>query len=231
MTVTLDRILNVQKAMLLRLLGWMMDRVGGAAAGQVPTLDRATHLALLRTVRGAESAVRRLILVQARGLALGVRLRSRLAGGSARGGERRAGERGACFPLLDPRKRFPELDVLKPAKQRGEPRITMIGVDEWIPQPEPRRVPRAPLNAASLVRRLRRLETVLHDLPRQAKRLARWRARQAARAKAGLTHVRHGVVRPGWPPGYRRDGREPVHAILRECQRLARWAEAEDVAA
>ena len=60
----------------------------------------------------------------------------------------------------------------------------------------------------------------LEDVPRQARRYARWRARPLAERRPRLDHV----LRPGPPPGLRRRASHEVHAILSECSWLAHTA-------
>ncbi|MGE3832703.1 MAG: hypothetical protein AB7F76_17055, partial [Parvibaculaceae bacterium] len=71
--------------------------------------------------------------------------------------------------------------------------------------------------AVRLTRRLAALKRALDDVPRQARRLARWRAR---REKAKAPKFRS-PLRPGHPPGYRRKPVHPVDDVLIECHELA----------
>jgi hypothetical protein len=77
------------------------------------------------------------------------------------------------------------------------------------------------VEAARLLRRLAALETALANLPRQARRLARWRARQ---------RVRHHGLRPrsplriGAPPGQRQARPRAIDGVLAECNLLAHEA-------
>lgn len=78
------------------------------------------------------------------------------------------------------------------------------------------------LNAKRLCRRLLALQAALGDLPKQARRLARWEAkREAARAKSGR-YIR--AMRHGRPPGYRARPRHPVDFVLGDCHALALYA-------
>jgi hypothetical protein len=76
------------------------------------------------------------------------------------------------------------------------------------------------VSAARVIRRLEALESALADLPRQARRLVRWRMRQekseSPRFKTPL--------RPGRPPGYRRRAVHEVDELLQECHWLASYA-------
>ena len=84
----------------------------------------------------------------------------------------------------------------------------------------PRRPPAPddPLDATRLALRLQALGAALDDLPRQAKRFARWRARK----HAGRTR-RVWPLRPGRPPGQRPATRRTheVYEILHDLHGLA----------
>ena len=73
------------------------------------------------------------------------------------------------------------------------------------------------VNAARVIRRLEALEAALADLPRQAKRLVRWRLRE----EASETPSFKTPLRPGRPPGYRRRAVHLVDELLSECDWLA----------
>ena len=73
------------------------------------------------------------------------------------------------------------------------------------------------VSAARVIRRLEALESALADLPRQAKRLVRWRMRQ----EKSETHSFKTPLRPGRPPGYRRRAVHEVDELLHECHWLA----------
>jgi hypothetical protein len=134
----------------------------------------------------------------------------------------RGGRSRPAFQLFDPRK-----DFLKPRRAFGgiAPRIHVFGSDPLVAArwtaPEPAADPAPPpdglVAAGRLTRRLEALKAALDDLPRQARRLVRWRVR---REKAKAPRFKS-PLRPGHPPGYRR---KPVHAVddvLAECHGLA----------
>ena len=79
-----------------------------------------------------------------------------------------------------------------------------------------------PVNAESLHNRLRALRHALADLPKQARRLARFNARRDALLKAGRP-VRISIARPGLPPGWHERGKHDVDTVLRECHRLVQY--------
>jgi len=213
----------------------MVGLVEGRGLGSDPrtaTLPRCTRNAVLRILRPAEAAVRRLILIAARGVKATVRPPDRKArnrhrvirgpriksGSDApRSATRSTADTVPSLPLVDYLKRF---DFGPPRRRpKGVPRISVIGVTE--PRPIPGIALPSPddeLDAARICRRLRALKRALDDLPGQAKRFARWRARRDAGL---LRSPRLSPLRPGWPPGFRK---RPVHEIdhvLRECHALA----------
>lgn len=191
------------------------------------------RIAILRILRPAESAVRRLIVIAARGLVLkDVVPRPMPAGGIVGLG---GSSRPPSFQLFDGRKSF--VRVRKPRKiARLEPRIRVIGHDPRISalwhapaaKPEPELVPveDGRISAARLSRRLHALKLALADIPRQAKRLVRWQARRER-----LDFARRSFklpLRPGHPPGYRARPDHDIDNILAECHRLALDAQRAD---
>jgi hypothetical protein len=84
--------------------------------------------------------------------------------------------------------------------------------------------PDGQVDAARLSARLEALKRALDDLPRQARRLVRARARRDKVARLQL----QSVMRPGRPPGYRKVPTHDVDHVLAECHWLARDVEAHD---
>jgi hypothetical protein len=182
----------------------------------------------LRVLRPAESAARRLIFLAARGLAVKpVPMRTMpqrpMAG---KGGPKRV-----AFQLFDPRKRFTQSPPRREAFQ-ALPRISVPDRDPrvaalWseappaaLPQPLPG--DHGLIDAAPLSIRLQALKAALEDVPRQALRLVRWRARRERAQAKRFTFA--SPLRPGLPPGYRRSPTHDVDDILIYCHGLARDA-------
>jgi len=131
---------------------------------------------------------------------------------------------------LPPRPRtlaLPLFDSLRSPLSKGRPRyqpqasIPRISFPGSI-APSPI-VPRRPpwrddrLDATRLALRLAALAAALDDLPRQARRFARWKARK----EIGRTR-RTWPLRPGRPPGQRAASRRTeVHEILQDLHGLA----------
>ena len=199
---------------------------GTDTVGRIP---RSVHSTVLRVLRPAESAVRRLIVIAARGLVVKLkpaasRPMPKLAGAIGKGVPSRP-----SFQLFDQRKNFK-------ARRRGRrviPRIYVFGNDDvwgnyptvaslWAarrpimadPAPPP---PDGLVGAERLSRRLQALKLALEDLPRQAKRLARWRVRREAMPSPKFKSP----LRPGPPPGRRKKKVHSIDEILTECHWLA----------
>jgi hypothetical protein len=169
-------------------------------------------------LRPAESAVRRLIVIAARGLVVNAFApRPKPAKPIAKGGTTRT-----AFRLFDPRKKF---ESLRPElAPRFLPRIHVFGADPrvaalWAAAKvhSPVQSPDGLMNGQCVVQRLQALKAALDDLPRQARRLARLREKRK--------HVAHlklkSPLRPGRPPGHRRIKVHEVDDILSECHGLA----------
>ena len=125
------------------------------------------------------------------------------------------------FQLFDPRKRFAALRLQHRKIMRHHPRIHFFPYDSLRPAPPPVAAAELPpdglVKAARLTRRLQALKSALDDLPRQARRLARWQQRR----KAAPDHKFLSPLRPGHPPGYRRKPVHEVEEILIACDWLA----------
>jgi hypothetical protein len=224
---------------LLRIVEALFAMAGLSEVSAVATLPRHLRNAVLRILRPAESAVRRLVIIAARELVADVHpVRSVILGPDPETSEApsllarthsvkcktAAKVTNLSLPLLDPLKRF----NFAPPRRRGKsfPRITFIGLtepapipDDWFPSPDD------PVDATRLCRRLHTLRRVLDDLDGYAKRLARWRAKR----DLGLNRTgRFHPMRPGWPPGHRKRPFHEVDEVLRECHSLAHYAQRED---
>jgi len=195
--------------------------LGLAGGDTVAKLPRSIHSAVLRVLRPAESAMRRLIVIAARGLVVKLapsRPMPKPAGPIGKGGPSRP-----SFQLFDPRKNF--ASGRRRRFTRNPPRIHIFGSDPTVaalwaarrPAADPAPPPDGLVNAERLTRRLQALKLALEDLPRQARRLVRWRLRRE-NAKAPKFKS---PLRPGHPPGYRRKPLHEVDEVLIECHGLA----------
>jgi hypothetical protein len=220
------------------------EALAGPGEGYLsPTLPRRVHRAVYRLLRAAEAAVRRLIVVVGRDMAAAepvppplsqtsgplvrqVQVNLGLAHAPAAPAEipaEPAAPRKLAFPLLDP---LP--DPTRPPfllRTSGVPRISVPGWTPLFPvAPKHEPAPNDPIDAGHLRRRLEALASALADLPRQALRLARWRARCEALRKARRLH-RVAPLRPGRAYGIHRPGsprpEHPIDDILRDLHYFA----------
>ena len=129
------------------------------------------------------------------------------------------------FPLLDPLRAF--FRRRRPAHS-AVPRICFPGLVAPFRVPVRRPPsPDDPIDATRLGQRLAALASALDDLPGEARRFARWRARNERLRDQGLVR-RVWPLRPGRPPGIRRPGSGrrtgQVDEILAHAHALAVWA-------
>jgi hypothetical protein len=240
------------------------------AAGGEPrrTLPRHLHRAILRLLRPAESAARRLVIALACSLAAlpGFRppkpgsskppkpkpapllVRAGAGTGPRTGIVLRPGTpvpshlahlvpakrtpRPLALPLLD---RLPRRRIRRPWQPpAGVPRISVPGVTSRVAVPAWRPPsPSDPLDAGRLGQRISALVRALDDLPGEARRFLRWRARRDRAFAAGRRH-RVTPLRGGRPPGGRLSRYDPdarrranirdVDEILAHAHALAVYA-------
>ena len=198
----------------------MLGLSGEAVAARIP---QPLHRAVLRLLRPSESAVRRLVVIVARGLVVKIAPSRPMPKGHIIG--KGGGHRSPSFQLFDPRKNFAELRQHRVKYAKNPPRIHFFGSDPRVaalwPARQPVAAPAPPpdglVNAERLTRRLQALKSALEDLPRQARRLARWRMRR----ENAKTPKFKSPLRPGRPPGYRRKPVHEVDEVLIECHGLA----------
>jgi hypothetical protein len=220
---------------------------GALSFGRGATLmSRHLHSTILRILRPAESAVRRLIMIAARGLNFGDSLLnfSNASGFKAQGWielrklSSKFSTRVPSFCLFDPLKRVApfaehaddDADFWNPEDKEAEdetafirtfPRISVPGLYNPVFTPPTLKHPDGLINARHLICRLLALKSALDNLPRHARRLARWQAkRNLLRQQFPFRPLRLSPFRPGLPPGFRIRQREEVDDILKECQGL-----------
>ena len=184
----------------------------------VERLSRPLYRIVLRALRPAEAAVRRLIIVMARDIVVKPRPKRPFPTGrviARKGSRRRPRPRRAVLQIVRPAKAVSTGSMAAAGSGRKiEPRIHVLdGFDPRIPWfLRSQSTPAAPapkenetidddtVNAGALCRRLFAIMRALEDLPRQARRLALWRSRPIeerrprretplqARLAAGLAH-------------------------------------------
>ena len=220
------RSIEINQTALARIVAALIAMVGLAAQGARPRVPQPLYRAALRVLRPAESAVRRLIVIAARGVVVKPHAVRPMPQGLALvkvGGAR------ASFQLFDARKRFGLSRRLSPGL-KTEPRVFGFGESPLVPlfqlreqrMPEPE--PDGMVGAERLSRRLAAVRMALENLAAQVKRLKRWQARRDRMASPKF----RSPLRPGLPPGHRKEPGHEVDRLLRECHALARDALNED---
>jgi hypothetical protein len=228
-----------------RLLGAVLalfTLIGLVEGGMVERLSQRVYRKVLREVRSAEAAVRRLIIIAARNIKVEPRPKRPApkrpinsnkvqAKGSSEGESRKS--RPPSFPLCDPERRS---DWGRSRRRRRkyngpEPRIRVLDYDPRIPRflrgPDPTHAPtpvvekNAPVkdgmvSATRLCRRLFALIRALTNIEREAKRYARFRAQPVEERRP----KRERALRYGWPPGYRTKPKHEIGEVLKECHWL-----------
>ena len=208
------------------------------------TLPRRLHRAILRQLRPLESATRRLIIVAARDLPVpvlpaggtmpappalpakpasptGSRIVSinlGLAGCAPAAPPPRPARRTWSLPMADPLKRFGPRRRYVPA--HAAPRIIFFdgSVPHKLPPPPG---PHDQIDATRLALRLAGIGRALSDLPGQAQRYVRWKARSdARRVRRGL--VPRSPLRPGRAPGWRQRSKDEINEVLADMHYFAR---------
>ena len=132
-----------------------------------------------------------------------------------------------AFQLFDSRKRFNRGPRKAPYAKFG-PRVWLAGSDPLAPMFQPREIDPPPpppgIHAQNLNLRLAAIKQALETLSDQALRLVRWQARRDRMKSAKFRHP----LRPGPPPGHRKEPEEEIHILLHECHALAKDALKDD---
>lgn len=218
--------IETNREALRRVLAMLLAMAGlHDQADNTPTLPRRLHRAILRLLRPAEAAVRRLVIVAARGIVLAARPQVHTMAGISVSGFQPSpagGKTGTiALPLFD---RLPRWRPQPVPKTSGVPRISMPGYSTpFAVAPRRLPLPNDAVDAARLGLRLGALGRVLDDLPRAARRFARWRASVISRAPARKAR-RLWPLRPGRAPGLPYRHTHEVHEILSVVHGLAFWA-------
>ncbi|MGE3876235.1 MAG: hypothetical protein AB7F74_25040 [Parvibaculaceae bacterium] len=213
-----DRAIERNSEALKAIVAALFAMLGLKDDATVARLPRELHRAVLSVLRPAESALRRLIVIAARGLVA----KPAPARPMPQGLVIRSGGNRLSFQLFDRRKRF--ASGRKASGPRALPRIHIFGSDPRLapfksaPPPAPAPPPDdGHVSARRLSLRLAALRRALEDLPREARRLVRLSAKRAARPGLRFTSP----LRSGRPPGYRRIPLHAVDRVLAECHGLA----------
>jgi hypothetical protein len=215
-TLAIERNREALKAILATIF-LMLEEAGGAA---LTRMSRPLHRAVLSVLRPAESAVRRLIVIAARDLAVKPAPSRPMPEAPFTRSEHRT---RLAFQLFDPRPRL-SLRRAGPAS-RAVPRIHVFGGDPrvaalWSAPPAASAAPSTDdgrIDARRLLLRLEAVKRALDDLPREARRLRRWQAKRTEALGAPL----RAPLRPGRPPAFRKNPVCEADRILVECHELA----------
>jgi hypothetical protein len=187
------------------------------AQGGVLRLPFPVYQLLQRILYPAESAVRRLIVIVARGLVVPDAPTRLMPQGLVIAGK--AGAR-VSFQLFDQRKAFGDPDEV--ATVISGPRIRILDVMSprqlFLAQfVKPRDERCSEAETLRIRQRLMLLARALEQLPLEAKRMARWLKRRASMESTAFVFP----LRPGPPPGHQQKSREDIDAVLKECHALA----------
>lgn len=214
------RAIERNRVALARIVAEIFALVGFVAGERLDRLPHGIYLAAERLLRPTESALRRLIVIAARGLVV----KPSVFRSVPKGKVIAAGAKGpTSFPLFDTRKRF---DFIEPEN----PLVVMVKTtssnpfNPFVLNQRPRQEPADRDYTLTLSRRLAAVAHALETLPRQAQRLARWVARRKTLANPKFTSP----LRPGPPPGHRVKPEMEIDLVLKECHGLAWDALRED---
>ena len=207
------RAIEKNRVALARIVAEIFALVGFVAGERLDLLPRGLYLAATRLLRPTESALRRLIVIAARGLIVKPAVSRAFPKGLVIAGGAKA---RMSFRLCDARKRFefiePENPLLvlvktyssnpfNPFEQNNHRRAQEFADRDY---------------ALNLARRLAAVKHALENLPQQASRMARWVARRKTREKPKFTSP----LRPGRPPGQRVKPEREIDYVLTECHGL-----------
>jgi hypothetical protein len=237
--MTWEETVESKREPLLSVVLGLIAAIGLEEGVAIERISKPLHRKVLRLLRTAESAVRRLIVAAARNIVLEPEpLRERPA--SVKPKTSIPDKAKADIEAKPRRKRRPLFNLFDALKRLGrrrpkktprgpEPRIRSFDFDPRIPEflrtnapaPAPvveEKVDDGTVNAAPLIRRLIAALDALQDIQSHAMRLARWHAKP----KEDRGPERWSPLRSGRPPGYRQKNIHEVDALLKECDWLAR---------
>lgn len=208
------RAIEINRTALARVVAEIFVLLGLVSGGTVNHVPRGLYLAAERLLRPAESALRRLIVIAARGLVVKLSPKRPMPKGMLVVGK---GVKAMPFRLFDQRKTFDFIDMENPffvnVRTYESNPFNLFNSVYQLPPVEQDDGP----NALRLCRRLAAVTHALETLPHQALRLARWRERRKISVRPKFTSP----LRPGPPPGHRDKPKVEVDFILQECHALA----------
>lgn len=212
------RAVEINRDALTRIVAELLALIGSLTVQRLP--DRL-YQAAERILRPAESALRRLIVIAARGLVVKLPLPRTMPKGLVIVS---TGSRKMSFPLFDTRKNFDFIETENPlfvrVKTYCNNPFNLFNSMRYTPPAEPQ----GSINARQLCRRLAAVAHALETLPRQAQRMARWQLKRKNLDRPKFTSP----LRPGPPPSNRAKPTHEVDFVLKECHALAFDALRED---
>ncbi len=215
------RAVERNRVSLTRIVAEIFALLGLAAGGTVERLPHGLYLAAERLLRPTESALRRLIVIAARGLV--VKLTPKRARSKGPKIARKKSGR-MSFRLFDTRKKFDFNEFENPLLVHVKTYTSNpFNPFDKMAQRQPEELA-VNTSANQLCRRLAAVAQALETIPHQAQRMARWQQRRKAMEKPKFTSP----LRPGPPPGFRVKPNAEVDFVLQECHGLAWDALRED---
>jgi hypothetical protein len=204
------RAVEINRVALTRIVAELLAMIGVVSGNAVERLLRPT-----------ESALRRLIVIAARGLVVKPLPKRPMPKGLVIVSK---GSGRMIFPLFDQRKSFDFISTENPlfVKVKTYESNPFNPFSSFYPSRPGN--PDDSIKATQLSRRLAAVAHALETLPRQAQRLARWTARRKTIENPKFTSP----LRPGPPPGHRDKPKAEVDYVLQECHGLAFDALRED---
>jgi hypothetical protein len=187
----------------------LIKLLGLTDGGVLTTLPTDIYVRALGIIRPAESAVRRLIMIAALQLSpnMSSPRRSRNCTTDFAFSKHRHESYIPTFCLIDPLKNF--------NNEAPNCASLQVSFDGNYKLEDTKQI-----SAHALGHRLLALKNALDNLPREAKRLARWYAARNLALRQNKPH-RMSPMRPGSPVGLPRRHLSEVQEVLRECHLLA----------
>lgn len=210
-----NKAIEINRDALTRIVAALVSLL--AAQAGAARLALPVYQLIARVLLPAEAAVRRLIVIMARGVVVPVLPARPMPKGLVIVGK----GTHRSFPLFDARKQFSD-DDCEAAQSMTGPRIRSVGDQspraQFLAQfARPTDSLSSEAETAHIGRRLMTLKRALDTLPRQVKRMARWQAKRTLMQMPKFTSP----LRPGPPPGHRKRPREDIDTVLTECHALA----------
>jgi hypothetical protein len=218
--------IEIQSQNLIDIIATLFAMLAGGAVSQVKS--EAKRIDVLRILRPAEAAVRRLIVLAERQLVETSHAPRPMPPGVV---QRLRASRGTydsrpLFQLSDPV--VPMVETVHEHQAVSKLRISTIApMDPTVTAIfarhsalKPTAHTRAAETTPALVRRLEAIQLALENLPRQAKRLRRWKARREKLSATRLVYTQ--PLRPGPAPYLPKTPFRDIDYVLERCHLLAR---------